>query len=217
MGLVILTSLTALLPGQPVGDLSAQGDGDLRQLVHILGGAYQNALLHDSAKSGMEANDALLESAAIKFSVRLLDELNEVACSAGQLNAGDTACPLDDPSLAFGDWTEMISYSAYRLENLSRSSGAAGETDSSAGLARERMASMEHLYRMVFALSKIHFDRSQSGTYVDAAREQLAQAHMHIEAERDLCGCDATGYAAKLQELSRLSDQMSGTRQTALP
>lgn len=220
LGLVVLTFMTALLLGQPLSDGVTPNKDNLRQLVQILGGAYQNALMHDSAKiglkTGLEANDQLMEEAAIKFSSGLLDELKNGACSGEQANGTDDTCPLDDPSLAFGDWTEMISYAAYRLGNVARSGGTTGQAQSLPPVTKERIEAMEHLYRMVFAISKIHFDRSQSGTYLDAAQEQLAQARTHIEAERNLCECDASGYAARLQELSLLGDQMNDARGTAL-
>lgn len=218
LALVILTPLTALLLGQTMNAPSSMSHNDeIAQLVRTLNGAYQNSLMHNSGRSDLEANDLALEDASIQLSVRVLDELSEGACSldAGRVSANE--CELDDPSLSLGDWTEMISYAAYRLENAVRSATSAGGADDSHTQVVERIESMDHLYRMVFALTKAHLDRLQSHTYLEAAQEQARLAREHMEAERNLCQCDPSGYAARLQKLSALGDQINTLQPAPLP
>ncbi len=121
--LVILTPVTALLLDQPVNASSSSSmsrNDEIAQLVRILGGAYQNSLAHDSGRSDLEANDLALEDASIRFSKRVLDEFSEGSCGPNADESTGNQCELDDPSLALGDWAEMISYAAYRLENAAR-------------------------------------------------------------------------------------------------
>jgi hypothetical protein len=197
----------------PVSD-----NGQIYELVRILNGAYENALLHDSSKADLESSDVLLENASIQFSSRVLHELKEGSCRSNtQAAAGASACALADPSLALSDWAEMLSYVAYRLENLARSPSAASDSDSSHAVVVERIESMEHLYRMVFAVSKIYLDQAQSRAYLEAAQEQLKLARAHMEAERNLCDCDSSAYAGRLAGLTELNDQMNDMRSVALP
>ena len=216
--LVILTSPTALLLGQPVSASSMNHNNDeIAQLVHILNGAYQNSLMHDSGRSDLEANDMVLEEASIRLSARMLDELSEGACSPDTSEGSAGECALDDPSLALGDWAEMISYAAYRLENAAHSAASTSGTDDSHTAGTERIESMEHLYRMVFAVTKAHLDHLQSHTYLEAAQEQLGMARQHIEGERNLCKCEASGYATRLQDLSALGDKINSLQGVGLP
>ena len=197
----------------PVSD-----SGQIQELVRILNGAYENALLHDSSKANLESSDVLLENASIQFSSRVLHEVKEGSCrSNAQAAAGASACALADPSLGLSDWAEMLSYAAYRLENLARSPSAAEGSDSSHAVIVERIESMEHLYRMVFAVSKIYLDQAQSRAYLEAAQEQLKLARSHIEAERNLCECDSSAYAGRLLGLTELNDQMNDMRSVVLP
>jgi hypothetical protein len=215
LALVILTPLAALLRGQPVNDSSMGHDDEIAQLVQILNGAYENSLLHDSARNNLEANDAVLEDAAIQFSSRAVDELK--SCGADTREGAENACALDDPSLSLGDWAEMISYASYRLENAARSTNPGGGTDDSRARVTERIESMAHLYRIVFAVSKAHLDPLQSRMYLEAAQEQLKFARQHMEADRNLCRCEADVYASRLQELSVLSDRMDSLQRVAQP
>ena len=190
----------------------------IHQLVHILSGAYENALMRDGSKADLETSDVLLETASIRFSSRVLNEMKDGSCrSDAQATAAANPCVLGDPSLALGDWTEMLSQAAYRLVSLARSASAADSSDNARAVITERMESMEHLYRMVFAVSKIYLDQSQSRAYLDAAQEQLRQARTHMEAERNICESDSSAYAGRLLELSGLNDQMNNMRYAALP
>ncbi len=76
---------------------------------------------------------------------------------------------------------------------------------------------MEHLYRVVFAVTKAHLDRLQRHTYLEAAQEQLALAREHVEAERSLCQCNAASYASRLQQLSALGSQIDSLQAAGLP
>jgi hypothetical protein len=221
LALVVSTPTSALpvLIGRdsPMNDPASNYD-QIRRVVRILNNAYENALMHDSSKADLEASDLLLETASIWFSFRALYELKDGSCrSDAQAAAAAHACALADPSLALGDWAEMLSYSAYRLESLARSASAADDSDNSRAVVTERMESMAHLYRMVFAVAKIYLDQSQSRAYLDAAQEQLRLARGHIEAERNLCECDSSAYAGRLLELSELNDQMNDMRYAAVP
>jgi hypothetical protein len=227
LALVILTSSAPRLHGQtlpsqvmndsPASDANAS---EVRQLVRILNGAYQNSLMHSGANANLEASDLLLENASIQFSAHVVYELNEGSCNlkaVAQETTPESACVLDDPSLKLGNWAEMLSYAAYRLDNLARSASAAEGTENSRAVVTERVESMGHLYRMVFALSKSYLDRSQSRTYLDAAQEQLRLARTHMEAEHNLCECDPSGYSARLLQLSEIDNQMNSMRESVLP
>ena len=222
LALVAFTTTSALpvtvgddsaMDGSPMSD-----NGQIYQLARILSAAYENALLHGSSKADLEASDLLLEGASIRFSSRVLQELKEDSCRPdAQAAVAANACVLADPSLALGDWAEMLSYAAYRLENLARSASPADSSDNSRAVITERMESMEHLYRMVFAVSKIYLDQSQGRAYLDAAQEQLRLALAHMEGEHNLCACDSSAYAGRLLELTELNDQMNDMRYVAFP
>jgi hypothetical protein len=85
-------------------------------------------------------------------------------------------------------------------------------TNGQRALVVARIGSLEHLYRMVFAISRIYLDRSQSGVYLEAAREQLRLARKHLEMERSLCACSDHEHTARLHELSELEDQLKDMR-----
>jgi hypothetical protein len=195
--------------GSSIDDSLVSDHDQIQQLVHILSGAYENSLMHASSKAGLEAEDALLETASIQFSSRALAEIKGGSCGSSEQGTRANACALADPSLALGDWAAMLSHAAHRLENLTRSPSAAYDSDNSHAVITERIKTMEHLYRMVFAVSKIYLDQSQTHIYLDAAQEQLGLARQHMEAERNLCACDSSVFAERLRELSELSDQIS--------
>jgi hypothetical protein len=215
LALVVLTPGAALLRGQGVEERqsgAAMNGDQIRQLVRILNGAYANSLMHGGSKtkSDLEASDRILEESSIQFSARLLNALDSDDCG-GDAQTG-SECALDDRVLSLGDWTQMISYAAYRLENLSRSKSATAGDPAQAIIAA-RLQTMEHLYRMVFAVSKLYLDRAQSQAYLDAAQEQLSLARTQMEAERTLCACDPSGYNSRMAELSELAGQMNVMRQ----
>ncbi|MGA8541913.1 MAG: hypothetical protein WB566_20580 [Terriglobales bacterium] len=206
MTILILAILTGFSIGWPMNT----GDNNLRQLADILAGAYGNALGHGTARAGLEAQDLLLESASIQFSSRVIYEITEGSCRRDEHGVGDSAdhtCVLDDESIALRSLTDMLSYAASRLENLSRSAPA-DRTASQSALVLARIGSMEHLYRMAFALSMMYLDRPQSGVYLEAARGQLRLARRQMEIERQLCACSEHEQAAG--SLSRLEDQLKG-------
>jgi hypothetical protein len=229
LALVILTSSPPRLHGQalsqvmndsPASDANANNANELRQLVRILNGAYQNSLMHGSANANLEASDLLLENASIQFSAHVVYELKEGSCNlkaVAQETTPESACALDDPSLTLGNWAEMLSYAAYRLDNLARSASTGEPAENSRAVVTERVESMGHLYRMVFALSKSYLDHTQSRTYLDAAQEQLRLARTHMEAEHNLCECDPSGYSARLLQLSEIDNQMNSMRDGVLP
>jgi hypothetical protein len=198
--------------------VSVNDSSDLPQLAHILADAYGNALMHDTASEDSEAEDLLLESASIRFASRMVYEITEGSCQRDEHSAmgasADRTCVLDNESVDLADLSDRLSYAAYRLEDLGRSSPSDG-TNSQRTLDAARIASMEHLYRMVFALSRSYLDRSQSGVYLEAAREQLGLARKHMEVERSLCACDDHEYTARLLELSELEDQLEDMRRDA--
>jgi hypothetical protein len=189
---------------------------NLRQLAHILADAYENALMHDSSNADLEAKDLVLESASIRFSSRMLYEITRGSCQPDEHSApgalADRTCVLDDESVSLRRLTDMLSYAASRLENLGRSAPPVDGTDGQRALVLARIGSMEHLYRMAFSLSRIYLNRSQSGVYLEAAREQLRLARKHMDIERSLCACSEHEQTARLQELSELEDQLKDMR-----
>ena len=189
---------------------------NLRHFAHILADAYENALMHDSSNADLEAKDLVLESASIRFSSRMLYEITKGSCQPDEHAApgalADHTCVLDDESVGLQGLTDMLSYAAFRLENLGRSAPPVDGTNGQRALVLARIGSMEHLYRMAFSLSRIYLDRSQSGVYLEAAREQLRLARKHMEIERSLCACSDHEHTARMQELSELEDQLKHMR-----
>jgi hypothetical protein len=190
---------------------------NLRQLANVRADAYGNALMHDASNADLEAKDLLLETASIRFSSRVLYEITRGPCQPDKHAAigalANRTCVLDDESVGLRGLTDMLSYAAFRLENLGRSAPPADGTNGQRALAVARMGSMAHLYRMVFALSRVYLDASQSDVYLEAAREQLRLARKHMEIERSLCACSNHEYATQLQELSELGDQLKDMRE----
>ncbi len=194
-----------------------QNESDLRQLAHILSGAYGNALLHDAPSPDLESQDVGLENASIQFSFRLMAQITNASCQSyehpsdehadGETAAAQT-CVLDEKSVGLRGLIDMLPYAAYRLELLGRSAPPEDGTSGHSALGIARIKSMGHLYRMVFALSRMHLDKSQGSAYLQAAREQLRLASRSIQTERDLCACNSPGYAERLMELSQLDDRL---------
>lgn len=221
LALVILVPTAALSMLFPI----SQGDRNLPQLAHTLSDAYTNALMHETPNAELEAKDLLLESAAIRFSSRMLYEITQGSCqtaedAAVKGSSVDGTCVLDDESVGLADLTDTLSSAAHRLEDLGfedlgRAACVADGGNGKPTPAGARIGAMEHLYRMVFALSKVYLDRSQSGVYVEAAREQLGFARRDMETERSLCACDDSGYSARLLELSEIEDRLSDIRDEA--
>jgi hypothetical protein len=191
---------------------SNDDNNDLRELAHILAGAYGNALMHGAPNADLEAKDLLLESASIRFSSRMLYEITKGSCQADEHadteNAASPTCVLDDESVGLRSLTDMLSYAAYWFDNQHSPAPPAGFTNGPRALVVARIGSMKHLYRMVFALSKIYLDRSQSRVYMQAAQAQLKLARQHMEVERSLCARSDLEYVARLLELSELEDQL---------
>src|SRR5260370_541360 len=102
--------------GQPMNN---NDNDDLRQLAHILGDAYRNALMHDTPNEDLEAQDLRLESASIRLSSRLLYETTKGSCQSDEHAAigtvADRTCVLDDESLGLRGLTDMLSYAAVDL------------------------------------------------------------------------------------------------------
>ena len=61
---------------------------------------------------------------------------------------------------------------------------------------------------MTFALSRAYLDRSQSGVYLQAAREQLGLARKQIQMEQSLWVGRPNEYRVRLLELSELEDRL---------
>jgi hypothetical protein len=207
--------------GPPMNTNNSYDNGNdtdnLRQLAHTLANAYGNALMHETPDTDTEAMDLRLEKTSIRFSSHMLYEISKGHCQSDEHPDGgataDRTCVLDDESIGLRGLTDMLSYAAYQLEKLERSSpqGSAPPADGTKtkrALVAARIGSLEHLYRMVVALSRIHFDQSQGGVYLAAAREQLGLARRLMENERTLCACSDRGYTAQLMELSQLDNQL---------
>lgn len=203
--------MTANLRARGVSDAQTTGGENtaFRELVRTLDNAYENAVTHKAASSDIESADLLLENASILLSSRMLSAMTQGPChgdEAGTIEAGTSKCALDDESVRLRDLTDMLSYAANRLEQLAAS---AGPRDTTETLPFARIRSMEHLYRMTFAISKAHFDPSQSTVYFRAAREQLILARSSLQNESSLCACSSKGYSDRLLELSGV-DQLLG-------
>ena len=176
-------------------------NSDLHQLTRALRGAYGNALRHETSAPELEKNDLqkedlLLEHASIRLS-------SVIATKIANCQNTDTRCFLPEDAAELRNLTDMLSYAASRLQMQAKT---AARSESVNPLHRFRVGSLEHLYRTVFALSKIYFDRSQSDAYARAAREQINLAKENLEKEQQLCDCNPQPYSDKLQELSELDE-----------
>jgi len=198
-------------------DAATNNDDQIPRLVRILSGAYENSLLHGNWRADLKAGDVLLENASLRFAARAIYAMKDGSCRSNAPGVSADTCALADPSLALADWAEMLSYAAYQLDNLARSASAADASGNAREVVIERIKSMEHLYRMVFAVAKIYLDQAQGRAYLDAAQGQLALARQHTEAESNVCECDASAYAGRLLEMSELDEQMNDLRSSALP
>jgi len=187
----------------------------VRELMQTLSTAYQNSVMHDAPNTDLETGDLRLENASIDFSLRMLDEIGKGVCQSSDPatpSVVEHACALNDELAGLNDLTDSLSYAAYRLEMISESSSRAGLGNSEQTAILARVGSMEHLYRMVFALSHTYLDSTQTAVYLQAADEQLQLARSSIENERALSASDPAQYAMRLQELSQLGDRITYLR-----
>jgi hypothetical protein len=189
------------------GQQTESGGNDLGELVRTLGNAYANAITHGAAHADSEDTDLQLEAASIRLSSRIVSEFTTEACRPADRGTGRAVaggeCTFEDEAVSLRGLTDMLSYAAARLQGIGASSGPRISP-----LEVARIRSMEHLYRMTFAVSSAYLDRSQSGIYLVAAREELKFARKHIQLERDLCHCSPRGYTARLLELSDLDERL---------
>lgn len=215
--------------------MHGQNSGDLRELMQTLGKAYQNSVMQDAPNADLQTDDLRLETSSIMFSLLMLDEIGKGVCqSSDPATPGvvDQACVLDDEFAGLNNLSESLSYAASRLEKISEAVPRADLskrdltdpvltnpdlTKAEQSLFVARIQSMEHLYRMVFALSGVYLDANQSAVYLQAADEQLQLAHSSMENERALCACDPSGYATRLDGLSKLSNRITSLRAASLP
>lgn len=180
-----------------------------RELVRTLDNAYENAVTHKAKNLDFEAADLLLENASIRLSSRMLSAMIQGSChrdDSGTVGAGSGNCTMDDESVHLTDLTDLLSYAANRLQQIAASSSPRNAMET---LQIARIRSMGHLYRMTFAISKAHFDTSQSSVYFHAAREQLTLARNSLQTESDLCACASKGYGGRLLELSAVDQLLS--------
>jgi hypothetical protein len=199
---------------------SATSETELTTLIQTLDNAYNNAVKRDTANPDSAASDLLLENASIQLSSRILFEVTIGSCRLDESGSDDSGkdegdaagrCALNDDSVDLKDLTDLLSNAANYLQRL----GSTTSSDNSANTpALARIRSMEHLYRMTFAFSKAYLDRSQSGVYFQAAREELRIARQQIQTEQglldhDIGGRNSEGYGAQLLELSNIDERLS--------
>jgi hypothetical protein len=205
--------------------MNGQNNGDVQELMQTLGKAYQNSVMHDAPSADLttddlQRDDLRLENSSIVFSLHLLDEVGKRVCQSSDPatpTVVEQACPLDEQLAGLNALSDSLSYAASRLGKISDQASGADPTNPEQSLFVTRIRSMEHLYRLVFALSHIYLDSSQSAVYLEAADEQLQLANSSIENERALCSCDAQEFAIRLQGLSQLSDRITSLRRAFQP
>jgi hypothetical protein len=182
------------------------GKDQLVSLVQVLGRAYENALTHETTNPAPESEDAQLERASIRLSSRIVSQLTAAPCLASRSSEDDRRqnCVLDDDSVGLKGLADLLSNAAGRLQRIGSSNPPVGD----AGFQNARIKSMEHLYRMTFALSRAYFDQPQRGVYLAAAREQLGLARRQIRREQDLCRCNRTQYNERLSELADVDGRL---------
>jgi hypothetical protein len=202
------------------GQSSGESTDNLRVLMQTLGTAYRNSLLHDAPNTDLEASDLRLETSSVTFSLRMLDEIGKSVCQSSDPATPTVVgqqCAFDNQLAGLSNLTDSLSYAAYRLERTSDSLSRADLSSSEESLTLPRIRSMEHLYRMVFALSQLYLDSTQSAVYLQAADEQLQMARSFMENERAVCACDPPGYVTRLAGLSQLSNRIAELRGASLP
>jgi hypothetical protein len=195
---------------------SSSDNADVSDLIRTLQNADSNAIKHDTANPEPEEMDLLLENASIRLSSRILSAITTDACTSNEPETAgsDDACALDHESIDhesidLRSLTTVLSYAAGQLQRIGASAGGGNGTET---LENARVRSLEHLYRMTFALSKAYLDRSQSNAYLQAAYQQLELARQLIQDEKDLCSCSSKGYGNDLLELFELSDHLGMAR-----
>jgi hypothetical protein len=202
------------------GQSSNESTDGLRELMETLGTAYQNSLLHEVPNTDLEASDLRLETSSVTFSLNMLDQIAKSVCQSSDPATPavvDQGCELDDELAGLSNLTDSLSYAAYRLERTSDSLARANLSGAEEGSTLARIRSMEHLYRMVFALSQLYLDSTQSAVYLQAADEQLQLARSSMENERAVCACDPSGYATRVAGLSQLSTRIMELRRASMP
>jgi hypothetical protein len=172
---------------------------------------------NDTPSEDLTAMDFGLERAAIQLSSRILLAMTDRSCGSNAGNNIPDATASDssadcvsitnkEEDAELQHLTDTLSYAAYKLQSLATSARAEDSADQTDGRTREftagndpaaaraisgewssRLRSMEHLYRMSFALANAHLDQSQQVTYLEAARQQLLLAHKSLENERQFC------------------------------
>ena len=172
-------------------------EADVAGSIRTLRNAYGNAMGHRSASQDFDAVDSVLENATVRLSSQLL-----FAIAAN--STGDTPNTLDRESDDLKNLTDMLSYAAGQLNRIGGSTGMKG-----ASLESARVQSLEHLYRMTFAICNAYLDGSQRQPYLDAAREELELARENIQREADLCDCGSKEYNDEILRLSDLNDRLS--------
>lgn len=184
---------------------------DLRALVQILSEAYGNSLDHEGPRtiveaSGLDASDKALQNAAIRLSSLVLNEIAQGPCSLNEEESAEPnlKCALDDGSVRLRDLTDLLSHAAQRLERGRASMSLARNAADEHAATEARMSLLEHLYRLVFTLSMAHFDLSQRGAYLKAARVETITARKFMEIDCIARACDSGVYATSLSELSRI-------------
>jgi hypothetical protein len=198
----------------------SSGYSDVRELSQTLAKAYPNSIMQDASSADLETEDLQLEDSSIVFSLRMLDEVGKGVCRSSDpatQTVVERACPLDDELAGLNDLSDTLSYAASRLERISDAASRADLSNPEQSLFAARIRSMEHLYRMVFALSNAYLDSTQRAIYLRAADEQLQLANSSIENERALCSCDPSGLAILVEGLSQLSDRISSLQRASLP
>ncbi|HUA16079.1 MAG TPA: hypothetical protein VMG31_12345 [Verrucomicrobiae bacterium] len=185
---------------------------DVRQLMHTLDLAYENSLVHQKQGAGLEATDLVLENASIRLSSVLSFEITSGSCQSGEdasdENDSNDSCLLNNDTDELRDLTDMLSYSAYRLENVVRSETSADGANGPRPVVAARLRSMEHLYRLVFAVSKMYLDNAQKDVYLHSAQDELGKARNQMEMESSLSTAAVPGYQTRMSDLSQLDDRL---------
>ena len=178
------------------------GNADIRRLTRILANAYSNAIRHNASTFNLESEDLGLESASIRLSSLIAREIAGACGNTVQsASSSEHDCVLEERSGDLKDLSDMLSHAASYLENQSRMAERSSST-----LHQLHLGYLEHLYRTVFALTGVYFDRPQSETYLKAAHEQINLARASLQKENQLCSCDDQKYSRTLDELARLDD-----------
>jgi hypothetical protein len=178
-------------------------DGKLYEMVAL----YHNSLLR--LPSGFWGKrKTLYDNSCLELATTILKRLEEHPSTNSSHNFDSAEKLSPDLLHKLREFSDSLSYSSYQLQMLAIRELAAdefAETEQSLlRLVLARVAHTEHLYRMLFTLTRACLDESQSIVYLNAARDQAGLASIDLETYGLRYGQLSERTQRRLATLSRL-------------